>query len=206
MSAVDVWRVELDPSGAAAARELSAAERERAARLRPAAVRARWIAARLGLRRVLSHYLEVDPAGIELRLGSYGKPALADPEAALRFNLSHSGNLALIAVTRGLEVGIDVEERRNDRDFQRLVEIGLGGSDAAAVRHAPLGSRAGAFYAAWVRREAASKCLGTGLGRPLPAAAPISVRGLDAGAGHAAALAVAAPAVPPVRWRNLTPA
>ena len=157
------------------------------------------------LRRVLSHYLDEDPARIEFRIGSHGKPALADPETDLRFNLSHSGETALIAVSRGNEVGVDIEERRDERDFLRLAELGLGASDAARVRDAPPAHRADAFYAAWVRHEAVVKCLGTGLGRPLPESPSVSVCALDAGAKHAAALAIAAPDVPPVRRRTLAP-
>ena len=205
MTEVDVWTVELDPSAEAGSEGLSGAERERAARLKAPAVRARWVAARLGLRRVLAHYVEAGPAGIELRLGSHGKPALADPGAALRFNLSHSGNLALIAVTRDLEVGIDVEERREDRDFLRLAEVGLSGSDATTVRDAPPRRRAGPFYAAWVRQEAVAKCLGVGLGGPLPER-PVAVVEVDAGRRHAAALAVAADRAPTIRRRPLQPA
>lgn len=205
MTEADVWTVELDPSTRAGSQELSLAERERAARLRGPAVRARWVAARLGLRRVLAHYVDADPADIELRLGSHGKPALADPGMALRFNLSHSGDLALIAVTGDLEVGVDVEERREGRDFLRLAEIGLSGSDATTVRDAPPGRRAGAFYAAWVRQEAVAKCLGVGLGGPLPDR-PVAVVEVDAGRRHAAALAVAAGDAPTVRRRALQPA
>ena len=122
---------------------------------------------------------------------------LVDRTATLRFNVSHSGGLALIAVSDGVEVGIDVEERRGDRDFLRLAELGLGSSDAAQVREAPPEHRADAFYAAWVRREAIAKCLGVGLARPLPEAAPVAVCELEAGGAHAAALAVAGTAATP---------
>lgn len=205
MTEVDMWAVELDPSADTGSQGLSLAERERAARLKAPAVRARWVAARLGLRRVLAHYVEAGPAEIELRLGSQGKPALADPGAGLRFNLSHSGNLALIAVTRDVEVGVDVEERREDRDFPRLAEIGLSGSDATTVRDASPGRRADAFYTAWVRQEAVAKCLGVGLGGLLPER-PVAVIELDAGRRHAAALAVAADRAPTIRRRALQPA
>jgi 4'-phosphopantetheinyl transferase len=165
---IHVWRVHLGAVGA----------RER----RPAARRA--------LRQVLGRYLGRDPAAIELTAGSHGKPALSGPQPPLRFNLSHSGEVALVAVACEREVGVDVELADGERDVVRLAEVGLGAEAAAAVRSAPPGARAAAFYAAWVRREAVAKCLGVGLGTPLPSRL-FRVSDLDAGGGYAAAVAVA---------------
>ena len=204
MTVVDVWSADLDAPPAVDPRRLPATERERAATLRLPRVRARWLAARLALRQVLSSYVGEAPERIELRLSRRGKPALADPAAALRFNLSHSGALALIAVTQRREVGIDLEQRQADRDFLRLAEVGLDAGAATAVRDASPERRAAAFYAAWVRHEAAAKCLGTGLGLPLPAAPPVSVCGLEVGSEHAAALAVAGTVRPLVRRHSLS--
>lgn len=136
-----------------------------------AAVARRWVAARWALRGVLSRYLAEDPAGIELRFGKRGKPALADPQASLRFNLSHSGELALIAVCIDREIGVDVER---------------------------IGSKPADFYLAWTQREATAKCLGTGLWAPLPDT-PVAVSALDAEPGFAAAVAVAGASVPPLQ-------
>jgi 4'-phosphopantetheinyl transferase len=206
VTAIDVWSVDLDASPWFEPSLLPADERRRAARLRHPRDRSRWIAARTALRLILGRYLGQDPAQIELRVGGHGKPALADRERPLRFNMSHSGDLALVAVTPDLEVGVDVEERKADRDFPRLAELGLSASDATAVRSASPTRRAGAFYAAWVRREAIAKCLGVGLGPPPPRTAAVSVCPLDVGHGYAAALAVAGTEAPPVRQRTLAPA
>ncbi|HEX7058281.1 MAG TPA: hypothetical protein VF176_00310 [Solirubrobacterales bacterium] len=129
-------------------------------------------AAKGALREVLSLYLDEDPTEIELQTGEHGKPFLADPSHPLRFNLSHSGDLALVAVTHGLEIGVDVQ---------------LVGS-----RHEP------SFYADWARREAVVKCAGTSLLAPLPPG-PIAVESIDVGPGYAAALAVAGDEVPSMR-------
>jgi hypothetical protein len=162
---IHVWRAELDHGGWPAAECLPAAERERAGRLLRPLLRRRWVASRWALRSVLGHYLELDPAAVELRVASRGKPMLADPATPLRFNLSHSAARALVAVAWGREVGVDLEWIEPDR-------------------HPP------AFYAAWTRREAIAKCHGTGLGAPLPAGAETDVCDLDLGPGFAAALAV----------------
>jgi hypothetical protein len=161
--AVHLWRLEVDPA-----------------------------AARLALRQILARCLGGDPDGAELRAGEHGKPMLAERPPRLRFNLSHSADLALVAVSAECEVGVDVERERGGRDFVRLAGRGLDPQTHAAVRAAAPEDRAATFYAAWVRREAVAKCAGAGLGAPLPDR-PISVLGLEVATGHAAALAVAAP-------------
>jgi len=133
--------------------------------------RSRWVASRWALRGVLARYLGEDPTMIGLRLGEHGKPELADPEATLRFNLSHSAGRALVAVATGVEVGVDIER---------------------------LGRRTAPHYTAWARREAIAKCHGVGLWKPLPER-PVAVSNFDVGAGFAAALAVAGESVPPLR-------
>lgn len=148
--------------------------------MRSGDVRRRWVAARWALRQVLGRYLEQDPDAIELRLGERGKPMLAEPFAALRFNLSHSGELALIAVCRDREVGVDVQRMRGRRE------------------------RPAAFYAGWTRREAVAKCHGVGLWAPLPNS-PVAVAGLEADAGYAAAVAVAGESMPVIQRFGIAP-
>jgi len=189
MNEVHVWRAQLDRGSWPSASRLPAGERERAAAIRRPGARERWVAARWTLRRVLARYLAVeDPAGVELESGPNGKPALPAP-APLRFNLSHTGDVALVAVSDEREVGIDVEAIEPGRDVVALARLGLDESAAAAVREAPAERRVAAFYDAWVRREAIAKCSGAGLAGP-PPSMPVSVARLDAGPDHAAALAV----------------
>ncbi len=171
----------------------------------PSERRTRRAAAQQALRRVLAGYIDEDPERIELRRGRHGKPALLASEPALRFNLSHSRGIALIAVAVDREVGVDVEATDRPRDFLRLAERGLRAEEVEAIRSARPVDRGAAFYAAWVRREAVAKCLGVGLGAP-PPAGPVAVSELDVGAGHAAALAVAGSAVGRLRRRSLPPA
>lgn len=173
---VHVWRADLDARERRGADILAwpdadalpGPERERAARIVSAARRRRWAASRWALREVLASYLGGDPAKVELDAGHRGKPALADPEASLRFNLSHSDELALIALARSREVGIDVER---------------------------IGERPPSFYEEWTRREALGKCFGGGLAEP-PPQRPARVVPLNLGEGWAAALAVAGTAEP----------
>jgi len=195
---VHVWRATLDSGHWPAATGLPSEERTRAARLTGPHRRRRWVASRWALRAVLGRYLDADPAGIELRPQQHGKPALADRAQGLRFNLGHSGGLALIAVAEEREVGVDVERIDPRRDPVRLAERALDPATATAIRSAPADRRQALFHQAWTRREAIVKCHGIGLRRPLPPD-PVFARDLDPGSGFAAALAVAGRSMPPLR-------
>jgi 4'-phosphopantetheinyl transferase len=201
---VHVWRVALDEDGWPPVDRLSHEERERAARLRRPEAARRWAAARWALRGVLGQYLDAPAAGIGLRRGAHGKPKLVDPATSLRFNLSHSGDLALIAVAREREVGIDVEWIDLRRDVLALAPHALDDAEAATVRAATPHARSAVFHAAWVRREAIAKCLGTGLAAPAPKAT-VTVSALDAGPDFAAALAIAGGRLGPLRHFVVTP-
>ncbi|HVO54232.1 MAG TPA: 4'-phosphopantetheinyl transferase superfamily protein [Solirubrobacterales bacterium] len=200
---VHVWRADLDAQGWPGPEGLPRAERERAAAIRVEDSRRRWPASRWALRRVLAAYLGVEPAAIELATGEHGKPQLSDASAP-RFNLSHSGRLALVAVCRGREVGVDVELIKPRRDLLALAERELEAEAVAAIRAAPPAQRGAAFYRAWTRHEARLKCLGSGLGSP-PRAAAVALESLAVGDGYAAALAVAGERLPGRRCFQLTP-
>jgi 4'-phosphopantetheinyl transferase len=148
-------------------------------------------AARRALREILGAYLGEDPESIALTAGENGKPELA--ASPLSFNLSHSGGLALIAVAAGgTAVGVDVERLRPRHDLPRLAVRWLPEADAATVARAPDGEREAAFYAAWTRHEARTKCTGAGLSGP-PPGPEVKALGLEIDPGYAAALASGAP-------------
>jgi phosphopantetheinyl transferase len=117
-SAIDVWSIDLTAVAEGVENLLSADERSRAARILPEPNRTLWARSRGVLRALLGRYLACDPRELRFALGPHGKPALdregekIDDGEDLRFNLSHSGGLALVAVTAGLEVGIDIERAR----------------------------------------------------------------------------------------------
>jgi 4'-phosphopantetheinyl transferase len=152
------------------------------------------------LRQVLALYLGEATETIELTRGEHGKPDLAVEPERLAFNLSHSGELALVAVSRGREVGIDVEREKPERDLVALAERALAPEDAAAVRAAGEDERTRVFYALWTRHEARLKCLGIGLGKVTWPSSPVAVESLPIDRGYAAAVAVTGGAVPIRGW------
>ncbi|HEX8754577.1 MAG TPA: 4'-phosphopantetheinyl transferase superfamily protein [Solirubrobacterales bacterium] len=195
---LDIWEANLDATGWPPQEELPEEERARTERqLRPLSQR-RWTAARWALRGILAGYLGSEPAAVELRVDDGGKPRLADPVAGLRFNLSHSHGLGLVAVASEREVGVDVEWIDPERDFEALARRMLDPGEIEALRSASADSQPEVFYAAWARREALGKCLGVGLASA-PAGRSAAVADLEMRPGFAGAVAIEAATVPPLR-------
>lgn len=121
----------------------------------------RFRAARAGLRIILANYLGRNPRELTLLRSPTGKPQL-EPSGTLEFNLSHSGPVALVAVTAGrscrIPVGVDVEQVRADLDWQGISRQIFHPQEQAAV--ARDGWRT--FFTLWTRKEAWLKATGTG--------------------------------------------
>jgi 4'-phosphopantetheinyl transferase len=187
---VEVWEVDVSPGSDAAGRLIAATtdeERERAVGLRTPGHSERWLAARGALRSVLGERLGVAPAAVGFTAGPHGKPELLGAE--LQFNLSHTGDIALIALAE-TAVGVDVE--RLDRS-SRAVARTLTAGERAALRP---DDRHTQLLRMWCRKEALAKAIGTGLGwapERFDTSAPGDywLADVPVAAGYVAALAVA---------------
>lgn len=146
-------------------RVLSDDERARADRFLIDRHRRRFVLARGMLRSVLSHYLGCRPAELRFDYGRYGKPRLAGAQAAsdLRFNVSHSGDLALMAFVRGRDVGVDVEFHGDQAQLIDLARRYFTPGEARQIAERRPGDRELAFFTCWARKEAVVKALGFGL-------------------------------------------
>jgi 4'-phosphopantetheinyl transferase len=168
---IHVWHVSLDrpPSDVRRlARMLSPDEQERARRYRGERLRERFIVGRGILRMLLSRYVGCPPGRLRFAYGARGKPALAPAEGSdLRFNVSHSDGLALYAVARGREVGVDVERLRELPRAERIAERFFSTEETAALKAEPAERRVEAFFTCWTRKEAYIKARGDGLAHPL---------------------------------------
>jgi 4'-phosphopantetheinyl transferase len=164
---VHVWRARLELPAAGLcglARILDADESARAARFVFDVHRDRFIARRGILRLILARYLGVMPAGITLESSEYGKPLLAGSHRTdLRFNLSHSQDVALYAMTRGRDLGVDVERIRPGLAEDSIAERFFAAGEVAALRALPQASQPAAFFDCWTRKEAFVKAKGMGL-------------------------------------------
>jgi 4'-phosphopantetheinyl transferase len=171
-SEVHVWQASLDPAASCVEqlqRTLSAEELHRAARFHFPRDRRRFIVARGVLRDILSRYLSVPPAELGFRYSAYGKPALADmtDEEGLCFNMSHSHEMALFAITRGREVGVDIEYLRTAVACEEIAEHFFSARERATLRALPETRKHQAFFNCWTRKEAYIKAHGEGLSLPL---------------------------------------
>jgi 4'-phosphopantetheinyl transferase len=169
---VHVWMSTLDFSEGTVARMaawLSDDERQRAARFRHQRHRDKFIAGRAMMRGVISRYVEPDPRDLVFEYLSHGKPKLAGAlrESGLEFNLSHSGNVALCAVTRGVTVGVDVERIRELRDMQGLANRFFSREEATQLECESEEERLASFFRCWTRKEAYVKAIGQGISCPL---------------------------------------
>jgi 4'-phosphopantetheinyl transferase len=117
------------------------------------------------LRDILGRYLGVGAGQVEFTLDQYGKPSLGGEGARgdLRFNMSHSGELALYAVAAGRDVGVDVECTGREFDFDGIAERFFSPAEAAEIQALAAGQRAQAFFNCWTRKEAYIKARGLGL-------------------------------------------
>src|SRR5581483_5501651 len=162
MATARVHVVELDrPESEVAALGgvLTADELLRAGRMRAEEQRRRAIVTRAELRRLLARETGRKPEEIVFAAGPHGKPRLDDTAAGVRFNLSHSAGLALIAIAHDAEVGVDVEEVRPRSDLRGVGRRVFTEAEREAVE---LGGEA-AFYRHWVAKEAFVKATGRGI-------------------------------------------
>ncbi|MDY6952216.1 MAG: 4'-phosphopantetheinyl transferase superfamily protein, partial [Thermodesulfobacteriota bacterium] len=214
---VHVWRAYLDPSLPYLRhlkRVLSPDEVRRAERFRFEKDRQGFVIAHGVLRKILSLYVRIAPSELVFRYNVQGKPALDRQSNGddLRFNLSHSDGMALYAITRGREIGIDVEQMRTDFKGDAIAARFFSPQEVAMLRALPRDAHIQGFFACWTRKEAYVKARGDGLSFPLdqcgvsvapegPAALlhtqgdrsetwRWSLKDLTPGPGYAAALAV----------------
>jgi 4'-phosphopantetheinyl transferase len=189
---VHLWKADLRAVPEEIGDCLAAPEWVRAGRFHFARDRRRFIAGRGLLRTVLARYLEIDPREVQLTMGAHGKPALAGASSTLRFNLSHSGDLLLIALTHAREIGVDVELMRDTIPFEMLAEHYFAPEDAWHMHLLPAAEKATKFYDVWTSTEARLKASGLGLANGTKVIEPDrwSLLTLKPAEGYAAALAV----------------
>ena len=209
---VHVWRICLEQEDGLLdrfRRTLEPEEIDRAGRFRFERLQRHFIASRGFLRYVLSRYLNVRPGELRFSYNDYGKPSLAG-EQGFQFNMSHSHEVALVAVTWDAAVGVDVEHIRADFASEEIATRFFSRLEVETLSYLPKEERVAAFFRCWARKEAYIKAIGKGLSQPLdgfdvtlapsqPAALlrageedtlRWSMSDIDVGADYASALAV----------------
>ncbi len=223
----DVWWAEPALADRGLLELLDDRERERHARFRLAADRDRYAVAHALARLAVAREAGCAPRDVvfgfrcpacerrpDPRPKPHGKPRPEGAARGLEISISHSGGRVVLALTRGVPVGVDVEGVSADRDIDGLIAYALTGSERAALEELPAHERVPGFFGYWARKEALLKATGEGLSGGLAAvavtspAAPAAVvswespdapghvqlTDLDAGPGYRAALAALTPA------------
>jgi len=164
-SDVHVWRVDPDLAACSPAlsQVLSPDEQERSRRFRFDRDRNLFIAARGCLRHLLGHCLEQSPRDIVFQYNSHGRPHLAHSD--MQFNITHTEGMALVALTRGRRLGIDIERRDRSVNVMEIGKRFFSPREYEALCEAP--DPLQAFLCCWTRKEAFVKALGGGLSIPL---------------------------------------
>jgi 4'-phosphopantetheinyl transferase len=147
---------------------LSPEECDRAARFKFPKHRMAYQFAHAVLRDVLCRYLSCSPRDVRFNENTFGKPFLQGGVGGIEteFNLSHSGNLVFIGVSRGQRIGVDVEEIRDIEDILTVTDTYFTPQECAFINRGGLDRRQ-AFFRCWTRKEAYVKAVGKGLSIPL---------------------------------------
>jgi len=144
-------------------------ELARAARFRFASNRDEFIVSRGTLRWLLGRYMNCQPEKLHFTYSQYGRPQLEGSAfgECVEFNISHSGDLAVLAFRRTRRIGIDIEQIRTDFSTAEIAERFFSFAEREALRALPLEHRHVGFFTCWTRKEAFIKALGEGLSHPL---------------------------------------
>jgi len=169
---VHLWRVDLEAVRADESRwqkVLSPDELAHASRFHFSRDRQRFVAARALLRTVLAGYLATDAASLNFSYSKKEKPSLGPPHAGsdVRFNISHSGGVALFAFTHRREIGVDVEQVRRDFELDAIARRFFSTHEQDQLAALPADEKPEAFFRCWTRKEAYIKATGDGLSLPL---------------------------------------
>lgn len=166
-----VWCVELDRPASRideVFRFLSEDEQRRANEFRFEEKRRHFIVGRATLRQLIGECLKANPVALEFSYTQRGKPELAGLHTEkLHFNLSHSGNLALIALTRICPLGVDLEQVRAVRYDAEIARRFFTAPESASLESLPEDEQTGAFFNLWTRKEAWLKATGVGISESL---------------------------------------
>jgi 4'-phosphopantetheinyl transferase len=157
---IHVWRISLDRSADLFRSYLSPDEQIRADRFHKSLDQERFMVARGMLRQIIGQYLKQPPPSLIFSYGDHGKPMIAN----LEFNLSHTSDLALLAIAIDRPVGIDLEQIRPMENLTKLAARFFTAEEHQTIMAADESGRTELFFRIWTSKEAYLKAIGVGLG------------------------------------------
>jgi len=161
---VDVWSVNLAFDETALrlfSQTLSAQELSKLVSFKSQAQANRYLAVRGTLRRILAQYLGIEPVNLKFEVNAYGKPYLSN--ASLFFNISHSKDRLLIAVSDFDQIGVDIERIKTRNNLLGLAKRCFSVDELNFWFDFSADEQVQVFYQLWVRKEAFVKAVGRGI-------------------------------------------
>ena len=161
---VDIWQLSTAFMKRESAMQILAIEEQkRALRFLRSEDGVRFAASRAALRLLLGRYLDRGPASIEFAYSDHGKPILVGETASIGFNVSHSGNWTLIAITKNTDVGVDIEEINANVDIHEVAAMVFSQKESAHFFSLSIDAQRTFFFEVWTIKEAFLKAEGSGL-------------------------------------------
>lgn len=165
---IHIWSVDLSQNTELSVVDcLAPEERARADRFVFPKDRERFVIAHVALRNILANYLKITPEAAHYQYGEHGKPSLLTPNSPLLFNMSHAHERAMIAISKDVEVGIDIEYKKKDHSILALAKRFFSPEEYQVLSELPENSQLAAFYRCWTLKEAYLKMTGLGMSLPL---------------------------------------
>jgi 4'-phosphopantetheinyl transferase len=164
-SRIDLWQFSLKQELLNHDHLLSPDEQNRANRFHFPKHRRRFATCRGALRLILGRYLNLQPEFIEFTYGTHGKPSVIDNTQKIEFNLSHTEDIALLAVGKKFPIGIDIEQY-SARPYEGIAKNSFSEEEYTRLRAAPTALKAALFFHIWSQKEAFIKVSGLGLAYP----------------------------------------
>src|SRR5262249_50102842 len=148
---VDIWELVIGGGSEFSTNVLAQDEQERAARFKFERDRTRFVACRVWLRTVLGTYLGLEHARVRSQYEDNGKPQIDDSQNSLRlqFNLSHSGDFAVLGTASGRRVGVDIERIHTDRELIPIAQRFFSQREIEGLRAVSATVQRAAFTACW---------------------------------------------------------
>lgn len=146
---------------------LSEDEKQKAGKFKFQNDRVTSVLARGSLRLLLSKQLDCNAKDITFYYGEYGKPSLIKNNKTLKFNVSHSKDMIVIALCNNYDIGVDIEYIKRDFDVFDIVENYFSKKEIKTLNSLPKPEQTAAFFRGWTRKEAFIKAKAKGLSFPL---------------------------------------
>lgn len=163
-SRIDLWQFSLEQEFNNADQLLNADERARGDRFYFSRHKRRFKTARATLRVILAKYLNTAPDRLEFTYNAYGKPSVVNSQK-LQFNISHTGDLAILAVGKSFPLGVDIEHY-SARPYEGIAKNLFSDQEYAELMKVSSSLKPAVFFHVWAQKEAFIKACGLGLSYP----------------------------------------